>query len=142
MPLQAIVCHAKIPPLGSPSLFFPSPFPPAPHNLRRAVVTSSPRAWVNQGIPPVFHQPREVEQPTRKSCGHERLWGTWVGRGYDVVSPSETVVISPLMGEIVWECDCECGNSLSYPSPLPLRCYFVFAQPNLNRARFSQASNS
>ena len=36
--------------------------------------------------------------------------GTWVGRGCDVVSPSETVVISPLMGEIVWECDCECGN--------------------------------
>ena len=100
----------KSPPLGRPVSFSPSPFPPAPRNLCRAVVTSSPWAWVRQGNPPVFHQPREVEQPTRKSCGHERLWGTWVGRGCGVVSPSETVVISPLMGKIAWECDCECGN--------------------------------
>ena len=39
------------------------------------------------------------------ACG-EHGWG----RGCDVVSPSETVVISPLMGEIVWECDCVSGN--------------------------------
>ena len=137
MPLQAIVCHAKIPPLGSPSLFFPSPSPPAPHNLRRAVVTSSPRAWVNQGNPPVLHQPREVEQPTRKSCGHERLWGTWVGRGYDVVSPSETVVISPLMGEIVWECDCVSGNSHKLSLSLSTQLPFVFRLvQSSNRARF------
>ena len=60
----------------------------------------------------LFHFSREKFKSSRRgntvgtsACG-EHGWG----RGCDVVSPSETVVISPLMGEIVWECDCVSGN--------------------------------
>ena len=36
--------------------------------------------------------------------------GVWMGVCVYGVPPSETLVISPLMGEIAWECVCECGN--------------------------------
>ena len=129
----------EIPPMGPPSLFYSSPYPPASLNFSWSCGPFFAWTWVRQGSTPVSLQPREADKSSRRgntvgtsACG-EHGWG----RGCDVVSPSKTVVISPLMGEIVWECDCECGNSHKLSLSLSTQLPFVFRLvQSSNRARF------
>ena len=100
----------KFPLWGRPVSFFPHPFLQRPATFAELWLLHR----IGHGSDREIHlffislekwSSRRGNPVGTSACG-EHGWG----RGCDAVSPSETVVISPLMGEIVWECDCECGR--------------------------------